>query len=232
MRISQEIEGFIKEIRKQNGRAFDPQSALTYATSNVVMTILFGNESQAGAKRSKLIDYSFAFIGNVDPRIDYAPLIRFLPQFRKKIENLTAAQEGLISQIEMEIERNRRDPSERNFVTRFIEIEGPNYGHQDLIYILRDLCMASSDTVGASLGWALMELANHPKVLSRLQREMDEVCPGNRAPSIDDKPRLPYAEAVVCEVMRRHTLVYYPIARVSMKDRDLRILRAPWIYGM
>jgi len=69
MRISQEIEDFIEEIRKQNGCPFDPQSALMYATWNVVMTILFGSESQAGTKRSKLIDDSFAFIENLDSRI-------------------------------------------------------------------------------------------------------------------------------------------------------------------
>ena len=221
IRISHEIEGFIREIRKQNGCPFDPKSAVKYATSNVVMTILFGSESQAGIKRSKLIDDSFAFIENLDSRIDYAPIIRILPHFRKKIEDLTGAQERLVSQVETAIERNKRIPSERNFVTRFIEIEWPNYSHQDLIYILRDLCMTSSDSVGVTLMWALLELANHPKVLFRLQREMDEVCPGNRPPFIDDKPRLPFTEAVMCEVMRRHTLVFYPVGRVSMKDTEI-----------
>jgi len=29
--------------------------------------------------------------------------------------------------------------------------------------------------------------------------------PGNRLPSLDDKPRLPYIEAVILEIIRQHT---------------------------
>jgi len=221
IRISQEIEGLITEIRNKNGFPFDPKSVLMYATSNVVMTILFGSESQTGIKRRKLINDAYEFIENIDSRIDYAPFIRFLPSYRKKIAKLAAANERLLSQIGTAIEHNKRNPSERNFVTRFLEIEGPNYNHQDLLYILRDLCMGSASTVEAALAWVLLELANHPKVQSRLQGEIDEVCAENRLPSIDDKPRLPYAEAVMCEVMRRRTLVCHPVGRPAMKDTEI-----------
>jgi cytochrome P450 len=221
IRISQEVEEFITHIRKLNGCPFNPRPALKYGTANVVLSILFGSESQAGIERSKLIDDAFDFIDNVDSRIDYAPIIRFLPSFRKKIQKLTGAHERLMAQIDKAIEQNKRNPSERNFVTRFIEIEGPNYSHIDLMYVLRDLSFAGADTVGITLLWALLELANHPKVLSRLQSEIDEVCSGDRAPSIDDKPRLPYTEAVMCEVMRRHTLVIYPVGRQALKDTEV-----------
>jgi cytochrome P450 len=221
MRISQETEWLNKEIRKQNGSPFEPKSVLMRATSNVFMTILFGSESQAGMDRSQLIKDSNEFLENMDARIDYAPFVRFLPSLQKTIERTKNAQKRMFDQIEKAIEHTKTNPTERSFVSRFLEIEGPKYSHQDLIYILRDLCLGSTDTVEVTLSWALVELANHPKVQSRLHNEIDEVCSGNRVPSVDDKPRLPYTEAVMFEAMRRHTLVCNPAGRITMKDTEI-----------
>ena len=221
VRISQEIEGLVTEIRNQNSCPFDPKSALMYATSNVVMSILFGSESQAGVKYNKLIEDLFEFVRNFDARLEYAPLIRFLPFFRKKITDLSNAHKRLMDQIEAIIEQNKRNPSGRNFVTRFIEIEGSNYRQPELLCILRDLGSGSAHTVEATIMWALLELANNTKIRSRLQGEIDEVCSGNRPPTIDDKPRLPYTEAVICEVMRRHTITFNLFPRLAMKDTEI-----------
>lgn len=68
--------------------------------------------------------------------------------------------------------------------------------------------------------WALVELANHPEVQNRLQKEIDDVVPEKRLPSLSDKPHLPYTEAVILEVLRRRTVVPFRIPPVSFKDAE------------
>ena len=55
----------------------------------------------------------------------------------------------------------------------------------------------------------------------RLEYKHDDVVPKNRFPSLDDKPNLPYTEAVILEVMRRHTLgpLYAPHA--TLRDAEV-----------
>ena len=108
--------------------------------------------------------------------------------------------------------------SESTFVGRFLEIEGADYNHQDLLYVLRDLCLGGTETVPITLEWALVELANHSDIQKRFQKEIDEMVPGGRLPSLDDKPRLPYTEAVILEIMRRHVIGPFYIRHTSLKE--------------
>ena len=50
--------------------------------------------------------------------------------------------------------------------------------------------------------FALLLLAMHPDIQATAQKELDEVVGRARLPSITDKPRLPYTEAVLNEIIR------------------------------
>jgi cytochrome P450 family 2 subfamily U polypeptide 1 len=67
----------------------------------------------------------------------------------------------------------------------------------------------------------MVELANHPEVQTRFQNELDDGVPKDRLPSLDDKPRLPYTEAVILEVMRRHIVIPFFVPHATFKDTEL-----------
>ena len=154
----------------------------------------------------------------MDMTLNMAPFLRFLPMFWKTIEDLRTSSERMLNAIEAGIKFNKSNSSEPTFVGRFLEIEGTDYDHQDLLYMLRDLCFASTETVSTTLQWAMVELANHPEIQNRFQREIDEMVPGDRLPSLDDKPRLPYTEAVILEIMRRRTVAPFFVPHATLKD--------------
>ncbi len=70
---------------------------------------------------------------------------------------------------------------------------------------LRDECMtlflAGHETTANALAWTWYLLAQHAEVENELLAELDRVL-GGRGPTLDDLPRLKYAEAVVTEAMR------------------------------
>ena len=81
-----------------------------------------------------------------------------------------------------------------------------NYDKEELLYTLRDLIIGGTDTSMNTLLWAMIMLANNPKVQSSIREEIDSVVPRTRLPSLDDKPNLPYTEASMTELMRWRSL--------------------------
>jgi cytochrome P450 len=115
-----------------------------------------------------------------------------------------------------------------SFIKRFVELTAadgsttsPNkdgFDREELLFTLRDLFGGGRETVSDTLGWALMELANYPDGLIRMRKELDEVIGTDRLPSLDDKSRMPYTQAVILETLRRHPVVPLALFHSTMSD--------------
>lgn len=70
-----------------------------------------------------------------------------------------------------------------------------------------------------ALTWAAWLLARHPDVAARLHAEVDVVLDG-RVPSPGDLPRLPYAAAVIDEVLRLYP-PFFLVVRESLVDGEI-----------
>jgi cytochrome P450 len=71
------------------------------------------------------------------------------------------------------------------------------------------------ETVASGLTWALYLLSRHPEVYGRMEQEVDEVL-GNRVPTVDDLPQLPYIDRVVRESLR----LYPPVSLISRTPQE------------
>ena|SRR6218665_3008363 len=219
-RIHQEVETLNEQILKHNGRPFYPKWMFAFASSNVLLNILFGKSFLLSLPKvhSIIVKNSAECMENIDMTLNMAPIVRFLPMFWKTIESLRHGVDKLLKAIDVGVEYIKSNDSEPTFVGRFLEIEGTKCNHQDLRYVVRDMCFGATDTVSTTLQWLMVELANHPEIQSRFHRELDEMVPGDRLPSLDDKPRLPYTEAVILEIMRRRTLAPFFIPHGVLED--------------
>ncbi|KAG9440791.1 hypothetical protein H6P81_020956 [Aristolochia fimbriata] len=81
--------------------------------------------------------------------------------------------------------------------------------------IIKATCLAvilgGTDTTAVTLTWALALLLNNPRVLTKLQEEVDTLVGKNRMVNYVDISNLPYLHATVKEVMR-----LYPAAPLSV----------------
>ena len=69
------------------------------------------------------------------------------------------------------------------------------------------LFMAGHETTANTLAWVWYLLSTHPEVEAKLHAELDDVL-GDRPPTFDDLPRLPYTEQVVTEALRLYPTVW------------------------
>jgi hypothetical protein len=58
----------------------------------------------------------------------------------------------------------------------------------------------------ATGSWFIMAMSLYPEVQRRAQAELDAVTGGERLPRLEDRPKLPYIEALVKEVYRWHAV--------------------------
>jgi len=71
--------------------------------------------------------------------------------------------------------------------------------------------LAGHETAAAAISWALQLLAQHPDVRAKLAEEITSVCGGDRLPTFEDLPNLPYLENVIAETYR----LYPPTHRMG-----------------
>jgi cytochrome P450 len=62
--------------------------------------------------------------------------------------------------------------------------------------------IAGFETTSATIIAFILLMVNHPRVLQKAQKEMDEVVGTDRLPNFDDKASLPYLECVIYETFR------------------------------
>jgi cytochrome P450 len=60
----------------------------------------------------------------------------------------------------------------------------------------------------------------HPAILAMAQAELDNVVGSDRLPTIEDRPSLPYVEAIMTECMRYGPAVPTGLPHVAMQDDE------------
>ncbi|KAH7099910.1 cytochrome P450 [Auriculariales sp. MPI-PUGE-AT-0066] len=68
--------------------------------------------------------------------------------------------------------------------------------------VLNNLYIAGADTIIATFSWFLSAMCLFPDVQRRAREEIDRLTGGTRLPCLDDRPSLPYLEALFKEVLR------------------------------
>ncbi|XVF40230.1 hypothetical protein PTKIN_Ptkin01aG0095100 [Pterospermum kingtungense] len=80
--------------------------------------------------------------------------------------------------------------------------------------IVLDFLTTTTDIIVARIEWALAELMNHPKVLEKARKQIDQVVGTNRIVQESNTTNLPYIQVVIKETLRLHP----PIPVVSRKS--------------
>lgn len=138
---------------------------------------------------------------------------RFTAFFYEEIDEHSATlipgePRDLIDGYLMEMESRKNDPD-------------TTFNRKDLAFLLLDLFLAGSETTTSTLTWMLYYLSTYPHVQRKLQAELDAVIPEGHQATLEDKPRLPYTEAVIHETLRQSSLVATGVHHVANRDITL-----------
>jgi cytochrome P450 len=188
------------------------------------------------------IGTSLTAILSLFPRftLPMAGLIQRLPlpsnfRFERALRRLDAT-------IYRMIEERRRNPGDRGDLLSMLmaarDEEGDGTGMSDVQ--LRDelmtLFLAGHETTANGLTWTFYLLSQNPEAEARLFSELDEALEG-RPPTLEDLPRLAYAERVFAESMRLYPPAW-GLGRRALEDvplgpyvlvRDSNVALSAWV---
>jgi len=77
---------------------------------------------------------------------------------------------------------------------------------------------AGSDTTASSLGSFFLAMAVHPDAQKKAQREIDSVVGTHRLPEFEDRPSLPFVEALFRELMRWRPVLPLGVSHATTTD--------------
>lgn len=90
-----------------------------------------------------------------------------------------------------------------------------------------ELFTTGSETTVTTLKWALLFMVKKVDVQKKMRREVHKVVGKDRLPSMDDKPQMPYSEAVILESLRLGNSVALAMPHVISEDFEFRGFTMP-----
>lgn len=104
----------------------------------------------------------------------------------------------------------------------------------------QNIFVAGTDTTTYSLEWAMAELIHYPKIMSKVEKELEQVIGKGNPVEETDVARLPYLQAVIKETFRLHPPVPLLLPRKAEVDveiagyiipKDAQVLVNAWAIG-
>nr|AIL94124.1 cytochrome P450 CYP3036A1 [Tigriopus japonicus] len=94
-------------------------------------------------------------------------------------------------------------------------------GLQNLEAGVLDLFIAGIETTSTALVWSCLILVTFPEIQEKVYQEIQKNVGSNRLPSMDDKAKMPYTEAVMQEILRFSCIA--PLGIFREADRDVKV---------
>ncbi|PON44139.1 Cytochrome P450, E-class, group I [Parasponia andersonii] len=210
------IERLHAEAKAGDGAVWVLRNA-RFAVFCILVTMCFGIEMDEGTVE-RMDQVMKSVLITLDPRIDdFLPVLSsFFSRQRKEALRVRAEQVEFVSRF---IEQRRRalaSPGSDDSATSFsyldtlfdLRIEGREDSppsRDELVTLCSEFLNGGTDTTGTAVEWGIAQLIANPTVQDRIYEEIRSVV-GGGGRKIDEKDveKMPYLEAVVKELLRKH----------------------------
>ncbi len=188
----------------RNGARVDAAQEMMRLTLGVVGKTLFDADvdAHAGDVGRALTDVLETFWTVMLPLPDLLEMLPIpaLRRSRQARARLDALIYGMIAERRTQL-TDRGDLLSMLLLARDEEADGSGMSDRQVRDEAMTIFLAGHETTANALSWTWHLLSGAPEIEARLHAEIDSALDG-RLPTIDDLPKLPYAEKVVTEAMR------------------------------
>ncbi|KAL6130270.1 hypothetical protein ACLB2K_068651 [Fragaria x ananassa] len=168
----------------------------------------------------------------LDPRIDdYLPVLS--PFFSKQRKRALEVRKEQVDYIVPFIERRRRaiqNPGSDREATSFsyldtlfdLKVEGrkSSPSNEELVTLCSEFINGGTDTTATALEWGIAQLIVNPQIQEKLYAEVKATV-GDRKVDEKDVEKMPYLQAVVKELLRKHPPTYFSLTHAVTEPTTL-----------
>ncbi|WOG81802.1 hypothetical protein DCAR_0100953 [Daucus carota subsp. sativus] len=156
---------------------------------------------------------------------DYFPYIGALDLqgLTKKMKAISKVWDRFLEKILEEHDHPKEQGETKDFVDTMLGImkSGDSEFEFDRTHvkaILLDMLAASAETSATAIEWTLSELLRHPRIIKKVQEELEQVVGMDKMVEESDLERLEYLEMVIKEAMRLHPVAALLLPHLSIED--------------
>ncbi|KAN0137800.1 cytochrome P450 [Lactarius tabidus] len=201
----------------------------------IIMSIVYGYDLK---EKDKIVEAPVQ-LGNILARlvlpgaalVNHLPFLRHIPSWVPWFSYEPLAQEGrelgrrtMNEPIDF-VKNTMRDGTAVSSLAReqLLEVEvlnGPEYHVQEDVVkrVLGSMFQAGVDTTVSSMTSLFVALTLYPEVQKRARAQIDSVISRDRLPTFEDRPRLPYIEAICKELLRWQMVLPLGFPHASTED--------------
>ncbi|XP_019350161.2 cytochrome P450 2K4 isoform X1 [Alligator mississippiensis] len=213
---------------------FDTKVILNSAVSNVICSILFGERFEYNdpvfLTLLKLINENTKLLGS--PMVllyNFYPSVGFLfgaPRtVQRNVDELNTFLQKFFQEHRQEFNANNLT----GFVDAFLmkqqqESRNPRtyFHNENLLFSTLDLFAAGTETTSTTVRWGLLLMMKYPEIQRRIQEEMNKVIEPGQLPTLEDRKKMPYTDAVIHEIQRFANIVPMSVSRSTSRNVNFR----------
>ncbi|KAK4848143.1 hypothetical protein QYF36_009786 [Acer negundo] len=236
-----EAQHLVQDVwtQAQNGKPVNLRDVLgAFSMNNVTRMLLgkqyFGGGSEEAMEFMHITHELFRLLGVIYLG-DYLPIWRWvdphgcekqMKEIEKRVDDfhtmvIEEHRKANEKKKKKKLVGDHEDCGEMDFVDVLLSLPGENgKDHMDDIEIkalIQDMIAAATDTSAVTNEWAMAEVIKHPRVLRKIQEELDSVVGPDRMVNEADLAHLNYLRCVVRETFRMHPAGPFLIPHESMR---------------
>ncbi|XP_056392995.1 cytochrome P450 2K1-like isoform X2 [Hyla sarda] len=229
-KIQDELIPLIEKFKSHNGKPFETHSIINYAVSNVISSIIFGQRFEYDdpifQNLIRMLDENNKLFGT--PKVmmyNFYPLIGSILGLQKTlVRNIRDLKSFILKCV-----KKRRLEYDANDIGGFIdaylmkqeqELKKPEtyFDEENLICSVLDLFDAGTETTSTTIRWGILLMMKYPEIQKKIQDEIKTHIKPGQLPTVEDRKKMPFTDAVIHEIQRFTNIVPLNVSRSPPTD--------------